>query len=93
MYLEYDICSLWNMIKELPYYSREQLALRNGTDKKEVWICYQGYIYDVSNSRLWKSGNHYEHWAGQDLTEELSEAPHTENVFDKFQAIGKLSKV
>ncbi len=81
------------MTKKLPYYSRSQLALRNGIDHQDVWICFKGYIYDVSGSRLWKNGNHYEHWAGQDLTEELSEAPHTENVFDKFQAIGKLSKV
>ncbi len=80
-----------NMTKELPYYSRSQLALRNGTDLPEIWICYQGYIYDVSGSRLWRKGIHYEHWAGQDLTDELSEAPHTEKVFDKFQAIGKLS--
>jgi predicted heme/steroid binding protein len=79
------------LTKKLPYYTLAQLALCNGSDREEVWICYQGYIYDVSGSRLWKTGNHYEHWAGQDLTEELSEAPHTENVFDKFQPIGKLS--
>ncbi len=47
-------------------------------------------IYDVSESRLWKNGKHYEHWAGQDLTEELADAPHTEKVFLKFQPIGHL---
>ena len=71
-------------------YSKQQLALRNGQDKEEVWVAYQGKIYDVSNSRLWKSGKHYEHWAGQDLTDELSDAPHTAKVFDKFEVIGKL---
>jgi len=44
----------------------------------------------VTGSRLWKNGKHYEHWAGQDLTEELVEAPHNENVFDKFEIVGKL---
>ena len=78
------------MTKELPYYSKQQLALRNGNDREEVWVCYKGYIYDVTASRLWKSGKHYEHWAGQDLTPELPDAPHTDNVFDKFNAIGKL---
>jgi predicted heme/steroid binding protein len=34
---------------------------------------------------------HYEHWAGQDLTDELADAPHTEKVFEKFQAIGQLA--
>lgn len=75
---------------ELTEYTRAQLALRNGQDKPEVWICYQGLIYDVTSSRLWKKGTHYEHWAGQDLTDELKDAPHTEIVFDKFKAIGKL---
>lgn len=79
------------MNKELPNYTTSQLALRNGRDRDEVWIGYKGFVYDVSKSRLWRKGNHYEHWAGQDLTNELSDAPHTENVFDKFQPIGKLN--
>jgi len=72
-------------------YSKQQLALRNGQDKPEIWIAYQGQIYDVSTSRLWKRGMHYEHWAGQDLTDELEDAPHTEQVFEKFQVIGQLA--
>ena len=75
---------------ELVEYSRAQLALRNGQDKPEVWIAYLGMIYEVSSSRLWKNGKHYEHWAGQDLTDELKDAPHTERVFEKFKIIGKL---
>lgn len=71
-------------------YTKSQLALRNGQDKPEVWIAYKGMIYEVSSSRLWKTGMHYEHWAGQDLTEELKDAPHTESVFDKFRVVGKL---
>lgn len=72
-------------------YTKQQLALRNGQDKPEIWVAYLGIIYDVSSSRLWKKGMHYEHWAGQDLTEELPDAPHTEKVFEKFQAIGQLA--
>ena len=75
---------------ELPIFSRSQLALHNGQDTEEVWIAYKGLIYDVSRSRLWRKGMHYEHWAGQDLTPELKDAPHTEHVFDKFKVIGKL---
>ncbi|WP_143962472.1 cytochrome b5 domain-containing protein [Litoribacter populi] len=70
--------------------TRQQLALRNGQDKPEIWIAYEGKVYDVSSSRLWKNGKHYEHWAGQDLTDELKDAPHTQNVFDKFEPIGHL---
>lgn len=75
---------------DLPIYSKQQLALRNGQDKPQVWIAYKGLIYDVGSSRLWKNGKHYEHWAGQDLTDELPDAPHTETVFGKFEVIGML---
>lgn len=71
-------------------YTRAQLALRNGQDRPEIWCSYQGLIYDVAPSRLWRSGKHYEHWAGQDLTQELQDAPHTDKVFDRFAIVGKL---
>jgi predicted heme/steroid binding protein len=75
---------------ELPEYTRSQLSLRNGQDRPEIWCAFEGLIYDVSKSRLWRNGKHYEHWAGQDLTDELAKAPHNAFVFDKFEAIGKL---
>lgn len=75
----------------LPTYSLRQLALRNGQDMEEVWVAYRGIIYDVSSSRLWRDGKHYEHWAGQDLTNELSLAPHSEKVFERFKPIGRLA--
>lgn len=71
-------------------YTKNQLALRNGQDKDDIWVAYKGQIYDVGSSRLWRNGKHYEHWAGQDLTEELTDAPHNEAVFEKFKVIGKL---
>lgn len=75
----------------LPLYTRAQLALRNGQDRDEIWVAYRGVIYDVTHSRLWRNGKHYEHWAGQDLTDELPDAPHTEQVFEKFTAVGRLA--
>ena len=75
---------------ELPLYSKAQLALRNGQDKPQIWVAYKGIIYDVTESRLWRNGKHYEHWAGQDLTPELADAPHTTSVFEKFEKVGVL---
>lgn len=72
-------------------YTRSQLALRNGTDRDEIWCAYQAIIYDVSASRLWRMGKHYEHWAGQDLTAELADAPHADWVFAKFPVVGRLA--
>jgi len=71
--------------------SRFQLALHNGQDKETIYVAYQGLIYDVTSSRLWRNGKHYEHWAGQDLTKELADAPHSEKVFEKFEVVAKLA--
>jgi predicted heme/steroid binding protein len=75
---------------ELPDYTKQQLALRNGQDKPAIWVAYEGLIYEVTESRLWRNGKHYEHWAGQDLTEELADAPHSASVFEKFKPVGRL---
>jgi predicted heme/steroid binding protein len=78
-------------MSDIKEYTISQLALRNGQDRAEIWVAFEGAIYDVSASRLWRDGKHYEHWAGQDLTSELEkDAPHTEDVFKKFHIVGKL---
>lgn len=78
-------------MENLPTYNTQQLALRNGKDKPEIWVAFKGFIYDVTNSRLWRNGLHYnQHWAGQDLTKEMNYAPHTDFVFDKFDVVGRL---
>jgi predicted heme/steroid binding protein len=73
-------------------YTRSQLALRNGQDRPEIWVAFKGLIYDVTMSKMWRNGKHYEHWAGQDLTEELEDAPHSERVFEKFKVVGRLEQ-
>lgn len=73
-------------------FTKAQLALSNGQDSEEIWCSYKGNIYDVSHSRMWSEGKHYEHWAGQDLTEEIRDAPHDELVLEKFTMIGQLKE-
>jgi predicted heme/steroid binding protein len=80
-------------MNQLPEFSKSYLALRNGQDKPQIWVAFKGIIYDVTDSRLWKNGKHYEHWAGQDLTEELKDAPHSDQVFAKFEVVGRLLTV
>lgn len=75
----------------LPLISRATLALHNGSDRPQVWVGFRGLVYDVTLSRLWRSGLHYGlHWAGQDLTAELADAPHSDQVFLRFPVIGRL---
>jgi len=77
-------------IQDLPTYTRSQLASRNGSDRDEIWVAYEGIIYEVTSSRHWRTGIHYGHWAGQDLTDELVDAPHAEEVFQRMKAVGRL---
>lgn len=50
-----------------------------------VTIGYQGRVYDLSSSRLWKGGRHARrHEAWQDLTAAMGGAPHGPEVFEPF---------
>lgn len=60
-----------------------------------MYIAYDGIVYEVSASRRWRSGIHEgQHFPGQDLTAEMSEAPHGAEVFQRphLRVIGKLEK-
>jgi predicted heme/steroid binding protein len=60
--------------------SLETLAGFDGQEGRPAYVAYQGGIYDVTESRLWKEGSHMRrHQAGFDLTEALSQAPHGED--------------
>ncbi|MFK7972548.1 MAG: cytochrome b5 [Bacteroidia bacterium] len=74
----------------MPIISRSQLASRNGVDRDMIWIAYKGIVYEVTESRHWRNGIHYGHWSGQELDDELAEAPHAEEVFKRFKAVGRL---
>ena len=76
----------------LPEYTIRQLSLKNGQDSSEIWVAYKGLIYDMTQSLKWYKGLHYEHWSGQDLTDELANAPHSDSVFNKFIPIGKVKE-
>lgn len=58
-----------------------------------VYIGRAGKVYDVSTSKLWKTGVHMNrHKAGRDLTADFSAAPHGEEVFERFPQIGTLTE-
>jgi predicted heme/steroid binding protein len=63
-----------------------------GEDGRPAYIAFKGIIYDVSESKLWRSGNHMKrHKAGIDLTGMLSQAPHKEDKVVVMPQVGKLS--
>jgi len=69
----------------------QELAGFDGRDGRRAYIAYKGKVYDVSESPLWRDGEHQGmHRAGADLTDALSEAPHGDEVFARFPAVGRL---
>lgn len=78
------------MEQNLPFISLEELARRNGQEMPEIWVGYKGKIYDVTSSELFKGGYHYFHPTGIDLTTDMEDAPHLEDVMDDFEIVGLL---
>jgi predicted heme/steroid binding protein len=70
-----------------------ELHRNSGERGSRLYIAYKGLVYDVSDCLRWKSGLHERlHFPGQDLTTELDEAPHLEEVFKRpcVTLIGRL---
>ena len=70
-------------------FTEEELRKYNGQDGAPAYIAFKGKVYDVSSSKLWKNGAHFKrHFAGIDLTPEMEDAPHADEVFEQFEPIG-----
>ncbi len=68
-----------------------ELAAGSGADGAPVLIAFRGKVYDVSGSGLWEGGGHMGlHRAGHDLTGEFPDAPHGEEVFERYPQVGVL---
>ena len=73
--------------------TRDELRQFDGQEDRRAFIAVNKTIYDVTDSPLWENGFHKpDHRAGQDLTEELSSAPHVRAVVERFPAVGKLEE-
>lgn len=63
----------------------------SGKNGNPAFIAYDGKVYDVSMSSRWKDGRHMNvHSAGMDLTKFLINAPHKEEVFERFTIKGSI---
>jgi predicted heme/steroid binding protein len=71
-------------------FTLEELAKYNGKNMKAAYVAYQGIVYDVSYSYLWKNGEHKGHHAGKDLTKEISKAAHGPGALMGFPVVGTL---
>jgi predicted heme/steroid binding protein/uncharacterized membrane protein len=74
-------------------FTRAELAAGSGADGRPIYIAFRGKVYDVSGSGLWEGGGHMgQHHAGHDLTGEFPDAPHSEEVFERYPQVGVLQE-
>jgi len=79
------------MEDEMKEFTRDELTKFKGKNGQPVYVAYEGRVYDVTESNLWKTGLHMRrHDAGTDLSEDLAGAPHGIEVFERFQQVGIL---
>lgn len=72
-------------------FTEEELKKYNGNNEQAAYVAFKGKVYDVSSSKFWKNGTHFKkHFAGHDLTAELADAPHGDEVFQNCPQIGAL---
>ena len=73
--------------------STGELAKFDGKEGRPAYVAYKGLLYDVTMSTSWGGGIHYDtHMAGRDLTQELEQAPHEEELLKQFPVVGRLAE-
>jgi predicted heme/steroid binding protein len=78
---------------DMQTFTKEELVNYNGKNGKPIYIAHKGKVYDVTSSSLWTGGEHQgSHIAGVDMTKDISEAPHEEDVLERFPVVGALVK-
>lgn len=62
--------------------TRQELRRSTGERGRRCLVVYAGMVYDVTECPKWRTGLHEQlHFAGQDLTTEIADAPHEIDVF------------
>jgi predicted heme/steroid binding protein len=79
----------------IPDHIVSQLELRrnDGDRASRKYVAHNGIVYDVTDCPKWRQDLHENlHFPGQDLTSELPDAPHEEEVFSRpcVKIVGKL---
>ncbi len=74
--------------------TEKQLREFDGKNGRPAYVAVHGVIYDVTQSRLWRGGEHDpsdgQGYAGYDLTELLDLSPHGDKYVVKFPVVGRL---
>jgi predicted heme/steroid binding protein len=75
------------------WFSETELRGFDGEGGRPMYVACRGVVYDVTGCPKWRSGLHESlHFPGLDLTGELPEAPHGDEVFGRpcVKRVGRL---
>lgn len=73
-------------------FSRDELAACNGKNGAPAYVAFEGKVYDLSCSFLWRRGRHQvTHLAGIDYTGRFEKAPHGPELLARFPVVGLLA--
>ncbi|KRK98541.1 hypothetical protein FD04_GL000273 [Secundilactobacillus odoratitofui DSM 19909 = JCM 15043] len=70
--------------------TKEELKQYDGKDGHKAYVAIDGTIYDLTDIDAWKGGNHHGLTAGNDLSEQILNAPHKKSVLAKLPVVGQL---
>jgi len=77
-------------MQETKQFTAAELGEFNGKNGKPAYVGYKGKVYDVTDSYQWVDGEHLQHMAGEDHTEAMEIAPHSDEVMDGMKVVGVL---
>lgn len=86
------LISTQNNMREIKEFTKEELALYDGSQGKSAYVAIDGLVYDVSNIPSWGGASHFGLKAGNVLTDEYNSC-HMGDVLSKLKVVGRLKPV
>jgi len=79
------------VLAQAKVFTLEELAKNDGIGGRPAYYAYQGVVYDVTDSPLWILGKHFSHFAGRDLSDAMTNAPHGEDIVKAMKVVGTMA--
>lgn len=72
-------------------FAEAELKKFDGKEGRKAYVGCKGKVYDVTPSDMWEDGEHSGiHIAGMDLSDDMDNAPHGDEVMEGFEVVGIL---
>lgn len=69
-------------------FDKEELSKFDGNEDRPAYVAYLGKVYDLTGIPESEHGDHYGHSFGMDLTAEMDDAPHDDNLVLAMPVVG-----